>query len=175
MNSEFAYIDRNKRLLAWTLQVIFAGLVYISLMLFWTGKVEWTLFEKWFSISKQWRIIGFILFPTSIYFSLFISRHIKFKDGKVHLSKDKIELKTNSKTVTILTNQITQLKVIKDMPYEGDTRLAPEMASRIILTTNSKSYDFEVNIETKKEFEDLTPVFKHWKNNIANYSVEYKI
>jgi hypothetical protein len=175
MNPEFKYIDRNKRLLAWTLKIIFAGLVYLSLMLFWTGKVEWTLFERWFSISKQWRILGYILFPISIYFSLFISKHIKFKNGTVLLTKDRIELKTKSKKVSILTNQITELKVIKDMPYEGDTRSASEIASRIILTANRKSYDFEVNIETKQEFEDLTPVFKHWKNNIATYSVDYKI
>ena len=179
MKFEFEYIDRNKRLTARVLKLVFYVMAFVFLFVFWgyskySTKNE-TVFENLFSISKSLRIVGWIGFPLSILLNLYISRFISYKVGRVILSKHQIEVFNRNINHVFLINQIEELKLIKDIPYKGDERSETEKASRILFKSQGVKFDFEINIQSKAEFEDLSPIFKHWEKEISDYKVEYLI
>lgn len=177
MKFEFEYIDRNRRLTARVLRFVFYVLAFVFLFVFWgyskySTKNE-TVFENLFSISKSWRIVGWIGFPLLILLNLYIPRLINYRKGRVILSKHQIEVFRRNTNHVFLINQIEKLKLIKDVPYKGDERSGTEKASRILFKSQGVKFDFEINIQSKTEFEDLIPIFKHWEKEISNYKVEY--
>nr|WP_319401859.1 hypothetical protein [uncultured Carboxylicivirga sp.] len=180
MKYKFNYIDRKRRLTARLLQVTSLVLTFIFFFLFqWIyieyGEKDITVFEWLFGINEIWRVVGWIGFLISFVVFISIPRLVPFRNGQIYLSKEKIEVISKKINQSFEIRLIEELKVIKDLPYEGDERYETEVATQIIFCIQNLKYDFEIEIFSLKDFENLTPIFKHWQDVIKLYKVEYKI
>lgn len=171
--TEFQFIDRKKRLI-----VRFIEIIFFSLSMFFIGfvarKYEKTLFENLFEIEKYWRTIGWIGIPISFLMYLFTQKIIKFRNGRLFLNDDRIELVTNNRKSTFLISNIDKMIISVDVPYDGDDRMDSQKASRLRFSSFNQKYDLEVSTRTKDELDNFGTYANNWKEKISNYKKEYK-
>ena len=164
------YINRSKRLWTRVLQVVILGLLAFSLAAIYVKyEGEGTLLEDLFGFERYWRTIGWVGLPVSFVLYLFIDHLIKYKRGKVLLSEDKIVLTEKHRRGTFHTSQIDSMRVIKDLPYEGDERTDTQKASRLIFYMDNRRYDLELSTPHKADIDNLRPVLHHWKHVLKDY------
>ena len=90
------------------------------------------------------------------------------------LSKEGIEVLDKNIQRKLTLEDIKGIIITKDVPYEGDRRMDSQRGSRIQVFTKEGNYDWELKIESKKEFEELIPILNHWKDKVAEVQIKYK-
>ena len=171
--TEFQYIDRNKRLTVRSIEFLFGSLAFFFLGCIYR-KYESTLYEDLLGFEEYWRIVGWIGLPISFLMYLVTQKILPFRNGKVILSEDKIELQSKGSKSTFQINNIDKMIVSVDVPYEGDERLDSQKGSRLRFSSSNQKYDLEVSTRTKDELDDFGNYVNNWKGRIKEFKKEYK-
>lgn len=171
--TELQYIDRNKRLTVRLIEIVFASLSFFFLGCIYR-KYDSTIYEDLLGFEEYWRTIGWIGLPISFLMYLFTQKILPFRNGKVILADDKIELLTKTSKSTFQISNIDNMIVSVDVPYEGDERLNSQKASRLRFSSFSRKYDLEVSTRTKDELDNFGNYVNNWKGKIKEFKKEYQ-
>ncbi|MDN5211939.1 hypothetical protein QQ020_07745 [Fulvivirgaceae bacterium BMA12] len=170
---EFDYVNRQKRLWTRVTEIVFIGIIiffYLCLRV----KNGSTIVEEIFGVEKYWRTIGWFGIPTSFVLFLIIRQLTKFKNGKIILGSDKIELMIKGRQTTFYISQIDSMTVTKDIPHEDDSRFGSQKASRLTFSIDNRTYDLELSTPNNRDFDNLRPILKHWKDQLKGYKETYR-
>lgn len=176
---EFIYIDRKKRVMYLRLNYMLSALMILFATFFWrwgrSSTSETTIIEDFFEVEPYFRWIGWIGFSLCALLNyVLLPKIIRYQGGTMMLSKEGIEVLDKNVQRKLTLEEIKGIILTKDVPYEGDRRMDSQRGSRIQVFTKEGNYDWELKIESKKEFEELIPILNHWKDKVAEVQIKYK-